>query len=239
MLDFDYMIQSIPQILKGVPVTLSIAFVAIFFGLIIGAAVALIRIYRVPVLRRIADVYISFLRGTPLIVQIFLCYYGIPLVIRSINLAQGTAMDISNIPAIVFIYVSLSLNVSAFLSETIRGAILAVPKGQVEAAYSIGMTSFQTMRRIILPQALIYALPNFSNIFISILKDTSLAFVVAVPEIIGQAKIIAGRTSQFFEVYIVAALIYWVLCIILERIFKYVEKRSTRHERRDIYAQNK
>ena len=95
------------------------------------------------------------------------------------------------------------------------------------------------MRRIILPQALTYALPNFSNIFISILKDTSLAFAVAVPEIIGQAKIIAGRTSSFFEVYIIAALVYWVLCIILERIFKYIEKKSTKHERRDAYAQDK
>ena len=142
MLDFDYMIQSIPRILKGVPISISIAAVAIFFGLIIGSAIALIRIYKVPVLKRIAGVYVSFLRGTPLLVQIFLVYYGIPLVVNSLNATQGTQIDISSVPAIIFVYVALSLNVSAFLSETIRGAILSVTKGQAEAAYSIEMTFF-------------------------------------------------------------------------------------------------
>lgn len=238
MFDFKYMIESIPDILRGVPISLSIAIIAIFFGLIIGTTVALIRIYEIPVLNQIAKLYVSFLRGTPLLVQIFLCYYGIPAVINSINTKLGTEGDISQIPAIIFIYISLSLNVSAFLSETIRGAILSVPKGQMEGAYSVGMTSYQAMKIIIIPQALRHALPNFSNIFISILKDTSLAFAVAVPEIMGEAKIIAGRTSKFFEVYIVAALIYWVLCIVLERVFLHIEKRMTKYERGNSYAKN-
>lgn len=238
MLDFKYMIDSIPDILRGVPISLSIAVVSIFFGLIIGTIVALIRIYEIPVLNQISKVYVSFLRGTPLLVQIFLCYYGIPAFVNWVNGKLGTQGDISHIPAIIFIYISLSLNVSAFLSETIRGAILSVPKGQVEGAYSVGMTSYQAMKIIIMPQALRHALPNFSNIFISILKDTSLAFAVAVPEIMGEAKIIAGRTSKFFEVYIVAALVYWGLCIILEKVFAHVEKRLTKHERRNSYAKN-
>lgn len=227
MLDIDYMIQSFPKILSGVPVSLMIAFVAIFFGLIIGLGLALVRIYNVKVLRTLAAVYVSFFRGTPLLVQIFLCYYGLPIVLRSL---LGTADSIQGIPAIFFIYISLSLNVAAYLSETIRGAILAVPKGQLEAAHALGMNRRQTLRRILLPQALKIALPNFSNTFISILKDTSLAFTISVPEIVGQAKIIAGRTSKFFEVYIIAALLYWALCFLLEQGFKIVEKRLYRNE---------
>lgn len=236
MLDFNYMLESFPKILSGAPVSILIASVAIFFGLILGLLLALIRIYNIKILKQLAIVYVSFFRGTPLLVQIFLCYYGLPMFLQSI---QGSSVDVSYIPPIIFIYISLSLNVSAYLSETIRGAILSVPKGQIEAAHSLGMNNVQTLRRVILPQALKVALPNFSNTFISILKDTSLAFTISVPEIVGEAKIIAGRTSRFFEVYIVAALIYWVLCIILEQAFKIVERKLQVNEGGSMYAQRK
>ena len=229
MLDIHYMRESFPKILAGVPVSISMAAIAIFCGLIIGLLLALVRIYNIKFLKQLAIVQISFFRGTPLLVQIFLCYYGLPLLLRAIS---GSSDSISGIPAVVFMYLSLSLNVSAYLSETIRGAIMAVPSGQTEAAYSLGMTRLQTMKRIVLPQAFKIALPNFSNIFISILKDTSLAFTISVPEIVGEAKIVAGRTSRFFEVYIIAALLYWILCILLEQVFRYMEGRIKQNKER-------
>lgn len=230
LLDVGYMIDSLPQIAKGIPVALSIAAVAFIVGIIIALFCALIRIYNIPVLKQIVVLYVSFIRGTPLLVQIFLSYYGIPLLLQYINYKYGASIDISFIPAIYFIYVAFSLNTGAYLSETIRSAILAVDKGQFEACYSVGMTTSQALRRVILPQALRVGVPNIFNHFIMLLKDTSLAFAASVPEILGQAKIIAGRTSQFFEVYIVAALIYWVLCILLEQISNFIESRLSRSQ---------
>ncbi len=229
--DVQFMIESIPTILTGIPDTLSIAFVAFAMGTVIGFAGALVKIYRVPVLRRITDVYVSFVRGTPLIVQIFLIYYGIPILLRIINQKFGTNLDVSQISATVFMFVAFSLNAGAYLTETIRSAILAVDKGQMEAAYSVGMSSSQAMIRIILPQALKVGLPNIANFFIGLLKDTSLAFAASVSEIMGQAKIVAGRASRFFEAYIVAAVIYWIICILFEQIVKRVEAQVRKNEK--------
>jgi len=230
MLDVNYMISSIPRIAAGIPVSISIAGVAFVFGVLLGFAVALVKIHKIPVLRQIAAVYVSFMRGTPLLVQIFLAYYGIPLVLRYLSGLYGWDTDISKIPAIVFMYICFSLNVGAYLSESIRAALLSVGRGQVEAAHSIGMTTWQTLRRIIIPQAAVVAVPNLGNMFIALLKDTSLAFAASVPEIIGQAKITAARTSNFFEAYIVAALMYWIICAVFEQVLRYSEKRLRRHE---------
>jgi len=231
LFDWEYMLRSIPKVAAGIPVSLSIALIAFVFGAIIGFGIALVKIYQIPYLRRITSVYVSFMRGTPLLVQIFLSYYGIPLVLRYFSTKYNWQTDISQIPAIVFMYVSFSLNVGAYLSETIRAAILSVGKGQVEAAQSLGMTATQAMRRIILPQAAVVAIPNLGNSFIALLKDTSLAFAASVPEIIGQAKITAARTSNFFEAYIVAAALYWLICVLFERLFSIGERQLRRHER--------
>ena len=224
--DVQFMIEVIPQILKGIPYTLLIAVVSFIVGLIIGFFGALCKIFNVPVLKRVTDVYVSFIRGTPLIVQILLIYYAFPILVRIINQKFGTSIDISWIPAVVFMLVAFSLSAGAYLTESIRAAIQAIDKVQIEAAYSVGMTTAQAMRRIILPQAIKVGLPVFANFFIGLLKDTSLAFSAAVPEIMGQAKIVAGRASRFFEAYIDAALIYWVICIIFERIVAVIEKKA-------------
>jgi len=231
LLDFGYMLQLIPRVAAGIPVSLSIACVAFIFGILLGFAVALVKIYKVPVALQISQVYVSFMRGTPLLVQIFLSYYGLPLVLRYLSSIYGWNIDISSIHAITFMYVSFSLNVGAYLSETIRAAILSVNKGQIEAAEALGMTTPQALRRIIIPQAAVVAIPNLGNSFISLLKDTSLAFAASVPEIIGHAKIAAARSSKFFEAYIVAAIMYWLICIIFERLVSIAERRLRRHER--------
>ena len=229
--DPQFMIEIIPDILKGIPYTLLIAVVAFLVGIVLGLIGALSKIYRVPVLKQITAVYVSFIRGTPLIVQILLIYYAIPILIRVINAKFGTNYDISWIPAVVFMLIAFSINAGAYLTESIRASILAIDKGQLEAAYSIGMSTWSAMIRIVLPQAVKVGLPVFANFFIGLMKDTSLAFTAAVPEIMGQAKIEAGRASRFFEAYIDAALIYWILCLIFERLVALLEKRVSKSEK--------
>lgn len=224
----DFLIESIPDILQGIPYTLLIAVVAFLAGLVIGFIGALCKIYRLPVLRQVTGIYVSFVRGTPLIVQIMLIYYAVPVFIRILNLNFGTGIDISWVPAIVFVLIAFSLNAGAYLTESIRAMILSIDKSQMEAAYSVGMSTGQAMRRIILPQAAAMGLPVLTNFFIGLMKDTSLAFVAAVPEIMGQAKIVAGRASRFFEAYIVAALLYWLICLVLERSVALLEKKQGR-----------
>ncbi|MGI6463237.1 MAG: amino acid ABC transporter permease [Candidatus Scatomorpha sp.] len=226
LFDFEYMLRSFPQILKYAPVTLMVTVGAMVFGLIIGLATALVKLYRVPVLRWIAAVYVSFTRGTPLLVQIYLTYYGIPKLMAFMGNRFLWTVNVGDIPTIVYVYVAFSLNVGAYLSESVRSAIESVDKGQYEAAYSVGMGRLQTMFRIILPQAFAVALPNFGNTFISLMKDTSLAFVIAFVEIMGQAKIVGARSLRFFEVYIDSALIYWGMCLAAERGIALLEKKA-------------
>lgn len=230
-LDWNYMIQSIPQVALGVPISLSIACIAFLFGIVIGFFLALAKIYKTPVVYQFAAIYVSFMRGTPLLVQIFLAYYGVPMLLQYLGSIYGWKIDVSQIPALNIMYICYSLNVGAYLSETIRSSILSVPNGQVEAALSLGMTTPQLMRRIVIPQAAKVAIPNMGNTFISLLKDTSLAFAASVPEIIGQAQIAASRSSKFFEEYIVAAALYWIICIFLGRLLNFCEGRMRRHER--------
>jgi His/Glu/Gln/Arg/opine family amino acid ABC transporter permease subunit len=227
------MLQIVPTlVVKGLPVAFKIALISFLFGLIIGLFAALMRIYQAPVLQRLAALYISFFRGTPLMVQIMIFYYGTPILLRAVNAELGTAIDVGGVPAIVFMYFTYSLNVGSYLSESIRAAIMSVSHGQTEAGYSLGMSTPMVLRRVVVPQALKVAIPNFGNTFISLIKDTSLAFVASVPEILGQAKIIAGRSNMFFECYLTAALTYWVLCIVLEWVLSSLEKRVRRHERK-------
>lgn len=224
-LNYEFMGKAVVEILKFIPVTLNITAVSIIFASIIAFVVAMVRINKTPVLSRLAGLYISFTRGTPLLVQIYLSYYGLPKVLDYINIRYGTEIDISTIPAIAFVYIAFSLNVGAYLSETFRAAILSVEKGQAEAALSLGMTKFQAMIRIVLPQAFVTALPNIGNTVISLVKDSSLAFIISVVEMMGQAKIVGAQGLNFFEVYIVVAILYWVICIFIEKVVFLSEKK--------------
>ncbi len=163
LFDFQFFLSTFPDLARVIPVTLKITIVAMLASLVTGLIVALVRSYKVPGLRQLAAVYVSFARGTPMLVQIYLSYYGIPLVVQFLRDKYGWNLDVSQIPAIVFIYFAFTFNVAAYLSETIRAAILAIDKGQMEAALSVGMSSLQGLRRIVLPQALAVALPSFGN----------------------------------------------------------------------------
>lgn len=223
--DFETVLTTIPKLLDYLPVTLEITILSMVFGLIIGFLLAIIKINKIPVLAQIVAVFVSFIRGTPLIVQLYLTYTGIPLLLKYYNYANGTDYNINHVPALLFVLVTFSLNEAAYNSESIRAALQSVDKGQIEAAESLGMTYVQILRRIVLPEAFVVALPTLGNTLIGLLKGTSLAFVCSVVEITAQAKIIAGANYRYFEVYLALAFIYWVVTIIIEQLLRVVEKK--------------
>lgn len=217
--------KMLPTILKKVPITILMTVVAAIIGLTLGFLIAVVKINEVPVLTQIFNVFVSFMRGTPQLVQLFLAFYGFPLVVQWFNQRFGWNIDVNGIPALLYVFIAFGLNEAAYNSESFRAAILSVDEKEIEAAKSIGLTDRQTMRRIILPSALIVAIPNLGNSLISLLKGTSLAFTVTVIDIMGQARILAGANLRFFEAYIAVALFYWIFCILIEQGVRYLERK--------------
>ena len=211
-------LDSLPYLLRGALYTVLLSLGGMFFGLLLGFALALMRLSPLRLLSWPARVYVSFIRGTPLLVQLFMIYYGLPQL--------GIQLD--PIPSAL---IGFSLNMAAYLSEILRGAIGAIDRGQWEAAASIGMSGSQTLRRVILPQAARTALPPMGNSFISLVKDTSLAATIQVPELFRQAQLITARTFEIFTLYLAAALIYWVLASGLSWLQNRLERRASRHSR--------
>jgi len=215
----------IAQLLPKLPITLLMTVVSAIIGLGLGFLIAVVKIRNIPVLTQICSVFVSFMRGTPQLVQLFLSFYGFPILVEWLAQHMGVTANVNAIPALVYVFIAFGLNEAAYTSETFRAALLSVNKNEIEAARSIGLTNVQTMMRIILPSALIVALPNLVNSFISLLKATSLAFTVTIIDIMGQTRIIAGANLRFFEAYIAVALVYWVMCLLIEQVAKRIERK--------------
>ncbi|MBI0577614.1 amino acid ABC transporter permease [Neobacillus cucumis] len=209
--------SSFLPLLKGaIFYTIPLTLITFVIGLILAILTALARISHLKVLQMIARIYVSIIRGTPLLVQLFIIFYGLPTV--------GITLD-SYVAAII----GFSLSVGAYGSEIIRAAIISIPKGQWEAGYSIGMSYSQVLRRIILPQATRVSIPPLSNSFISLVKDTSLASLVLLTELFRKAQEIAATNYEFLLVYSEAALIYWVICFFLSILQQSLETRLDRY----------
>lgn len=215
-MDIAGLLQSAwPYLLKGTAYTLLFAIGAMVGGLIVGAIIAVLRLSSVKLLQWPAAVYVSLMRGTPLLVQIFIIYYGLPAI--GIQFEPITAGILA-----------LSLNTGAYLSETMRGAINGVDRGQWEAAFSQGMNYWHTLHYIVWPQALRLAVPSLSNSLISLIKDTSLVSVIAVTELMLATKEVISTTFQPFPLYVAAAAIYWCLSLVFEQVQRLLEKRFQR-----------
>ncbi|RMI00053.1 cystine ABC transporter permease [Stutzerimonas nitrititolerans] len=210
-------LDSLPFLLKGAWWTVVLSLGGMFFGLLLGFGLALLRLYAFWPLQWLARVYVSFFRGTPLLVQLFMIYYGLPQL--------GIQLD--PLPAAL---IGFSLNIAAYTAEILRAAIASIDRGQWEAAASIGMGRAQTLYRAILPQAARTALPPLGNSFISLVKDTALAATIQVPELFRQAQLITARTFEIFTMYLAAALIYWLLASVLAYFQGRLEHRVNRHE---------
>lgn len=230
-LDPSFIWTAFVQILPAIPITLQITVVSMFLGLSIGTIVALIRIYKVPILHPIAAGYVTLIRGTPMITHLLLIYFGLQMIIDSLAESFGWSFNSVSIPMIGFAYISFSVTAGAYLSEVVRSGMIAVNKGQIEAAHAVGMTTFQALRRIVLPQAFAASLPNLSNSVIGMLHGSTLAFTVSVVDINAQAQIVASTNWKFFEAYLAAALIFWGLTILIERLTALIEKRINLYSR--------
>lgn len=215
----------IPSLIKKIPITLELAGLAFLVSLVVGLLMAIARYKRIKVLNEIAVCFLSIVRGTPMLIQLYVAYYGIPAILRIFN-TWGAHIDVNIIPKMVYAFISLGLYQSAFTSETIRAALLSVDKGEIEAAYAMGFTYGQILRRVIIPEALENALPGLCNSIIGLIKGTSLASTCGIIEITYQNQILAGRDYRYLEGYVALAIIYWVITVILERVFRAVEKRT-------------
>lgn len=223
--DFALVFTQIPTLLQFLPITLELAFISMFIGITIGLLLAIIKIRELPVLKQVAGFFISLIRGTPILVQLYIAYFGIPMFFKWLNFQYGTDFKVADVSGFVYAVIALGINQSAYNAEFIRAALLSVGEGQIEAASALGMTYFQALRRIILPEALTVALPSLGNSLISVIKGTSLAFTCAVVEMTAEGKILGGRNYRYFEVYVSLAIIYWVITIIIEQFLKLLEKK--------------
>ncbi|MFC0448612.1 amino acid ABC transporter permease [Rhodococcus jostii] len=205
-----------PMLKATVTMTIPLTIISFTVGLVIALLVALARISSIRPLSVIARFYVSIIRGTPLLVQLFIVFYALP--------QFGVVLD--PFPAAV---IAFSLNVGGYAAEVIRSAILSIPKGQWEAAQTIGMGYTTTLQRIVLPQAARVAVPPLSNTLISLVKDTSLASTILVTELLRVAQLAAAPTFDFFALYSVAALYYWVICIFLSAVQGRLEARLDRY----------
>ena len=205
-----------PIIAGAVTGTIPLTLASFAFGLALALLVALMRLSRNAVMSGVARFYVSVIRGTPLLVQLFVIFYGLP--------SLGVKLDPWPSAIIAF-----SLNVGGYAAEVIRAAILSVPKGQWEAGHTIGMSRGQSLRRLILPQAARVSVPPLSNTFISLVKDTSLASLILVTELFRNAQQIAAFSQEFMVLYLEAALVYWVICLALSSGQSALEKRLDRY----------
>lgn len=205
-----------PIVLGGLAGTIPLSLASFALGLLLALLVALMRIGSNRVLAWIARAYISVIRGTPLLVQLFVIFYGLPSI----------GVTLSPWPCAI---IAFSLNVGGYAAEVIRAAILSVPRGQWEAGYTIGMSRGKALRRLILPQAARVSVPPLSNTFISLVKDSSLASLITVTELFRQAQQVAAFSQQFMLLYLEAALVYWVFCLVLSSGQSRIEKRLDRY----------
>lgn len=212
-LNVDLMINSLPLLIVGAGITIQITAISVGLGLIIGMFVGIARICNMKVLRALATVYIDFLRGTPLLVQIFLIYFALPMVV-------GQRVD----PFIAAI-TACGINSGAYIAEIFRAGIQAIDEGQMEAGRSLGMSWVQTMRYIIVPQAFKNVIPPLGNEFIALLKDSSLVSVIGFEELTRRGQLIIARTYGSLEIWITVALIYLVMTLTISRLVSYMEKR--------------
>lgn len=210
---FDYTIQILPQLLKGMSLTIQMTFLSLVLALVVGIVSCMFTISKIKVLNWISASYLSLIRGTPLMVQAFFIYFGI---------TSAMGFKVSSFQAAIIV---LCLNAGAYLSEIFRSGIMAVNKGQMEAARSLGLPHGVAMRKIILPQAIRIVIPSVVNQFIITLKDTSILSVIGCAELMRQGSQIVARNFRSFETYAVIAIMYYILITILTKIAKIIERR--------------
>lgn len=231
-LNTQFMWDTFLDVLHGIPVTLQIVIVTLLVSVPLGFLMAVSKSGEGRIGRRIIVAYVSFIRGTPVVLQILFLYSLLPTVLNYlIKEALGLSYNIFNLDPIVYAYIVFILNTTAVLSEVFRSALLTVNKGQMEAALSVGMSKPQAYVRIIIPQALVAALPNICNTTVSLLKSTSLAFMMTVKDITAIAKIDASFGYNYLEAYLVIFVVYIFLCSAVQGVFHLTERNAAAYKK--------
>jgi len=232
-IDLPFMRDRLSFLLQGVGITLFVSAAAISLAIVLALFGALGRLSSNPIARGISTFYVSLIRGTPLLVQIYMWYLALPQIGQSLEaLGVPSASKLLTLPAIPAGILALGVCYGAYMTETFRAGIQSISKGQTEAAYALGMTPAQTLRRIILPQAVRIIIPPIGNEFIAMTKDSSLVSVMGVWELTYRAQKMGRRYFRSLETLLVAAAIYWLMCIILQSVQSRIEQYMARGERR-------
>lgn len=231
-MNWEFIFETFLVTLRGVPVTLAIAVVSIALSIIPAMLLALGRIHKVKGVTTFSVIYLAFIRATPPILLILFFYSLLPSLLNRLLTALNSSFNIFNLSPLYYAFIIFSLLTTGSLSEIFRSALSTVSQQQLEAGHSVGMTTFQTYRRIIFPQALISALPNLSNLTINLVKGTSLVFVMTIKDITAIAKVQAAHGYQYFESYLVIFIIYLLLCGSLQGLFHILSLRLNNHSTR-------
>ena len=213
-------VENFPRLMVKLPLTFEIVVLAFCFGALLGVIISFIEIKKTPVVYQLLRVFISFERGTPLLVQMLVMYYGLPLILENVF-----SIDTRNWEKLTFVIITYTLNQAAFLSQYFRGAILAIPKGQTEAALSCGLTQTQCVTRIIFPQAVRIAIPSVCLELVGLFQDTSLVCMVGVIDIVGRAQALGSLTNHTFESYWIVAFTFVVISLLLSAANKKIEAK--------------
>jgi len=212
-LDFSIIPGVMPALLAGARLTVELATIAVAIGLVIGSFVGIARVGHVRIVRLLAGAYVDFIRGTPLLVQLFLVYFGLPSLIGR------------PVPPFVAAIAAMGINSGAYVAEIVRAGIQAIDRGQTEAARSLGLTAAQTMRYVIFPQAIRRIIPPLGNEFIALLKDSSLVSVIALEELLRKGQVVITRTFRPFEVYTVIAILYLIMTLAISKLVSWSERK--------------
>jgi L-cystine transport system permease protein len=229
--DLRFMLTAVKAGLLAAPTTAALSFTAFALSLVLGTAIAVIRVYEVPFLAKFFKVCIDLIKAIPTVLILYILYF---LIIDGFNLlaqALGLGLSSKDISVNAIAVIVLSFTGSVVISETIRGSFLSVNRGQYEGAYSVGLTGWQTLRRIILPQVIPVAVPVLCNNLIVFVKSSSIMYFISVMDILNAAMIPATANYKFLEAYVAAALIYWGICFCVERVSKLLEQRLSRFRR--------
>ncbi len=214
----EVFLKAFPELMRALPTTLSVGLLAMTIGLVLGSVVGILRYFKIPVLEPLLKGYVSFFRGTPLMIQLFIFFFGLPQVLP----VAGT---LNAFQASVLI---MGINAGAYTAETIRAAIFSVDKIQHDAGLSIGFTGIQTMWYIQLPQAIRVAIPSLGNTFIGVIQGTALTFMLGLNDLMGLAKMRAATNYRFFEMYLAAGIIYWLVTLVLSQINQRFERHFSK-----------
>lgn len=221
-LDFGFLSKYYMYFVDGAKITIILSIFTVLFGVVLGVIFALMKLSKSFILKSISNIYIEFIRGTPLLVQLYIIYYGLPKIGLDFS---SLAFLGDGIPDFMAGILALSINSAAYVAETVRAGIQAVDKGQMEAARSLGMSHSMSMKEIIIPQAIKNILPALGNEFIVVIKESSIVSIIGIHELMYNADTIRGNTFQPFEPLLFAALVYFIMTFVLSRVMGVAERR--------------